>query len=153
MSKIPQELRQNIANNIRACRIRKFPGRGGARRCAEAFGVLPQQWSPWETGKRMPDESRLLRLADFFGVTVEYLRRDNSVIAFLPPMHRPSIAVGAVAKPQREMPKAEKPGSMESFYQLFEWFFSTLLNEGLTINYAAAEPGMEEVEKQSKVSD
>ena len=79
MGKIPTELRETIARNIRECRLKKFPGRGGGKKCAESFGVSPQQWSPWERGMRTPDEYRLSQIADFFGVTVEYLRRDNSV--------------------------------------------------------------------------
>ena len=79
MGKIPDELRIIIARNIRECRATKYPGRGGGKKCAEAFGVSPQQWSPWERGARTPDEERLSRLAGFFGVTVEYLRRDNRV--------------------------------------------------------------------------
>jgi len=79
MGKIPQELRNTIAQNIRKCRIDKFPGRGGGKKCAEAFGVSPQQWSPWERGMRTPDELRLSQIAEFFGVTVEHLRRDNTI--------------------------------------------------------------------------
>lgn len=79
MGKIPNELRETIAKNIRECRMKKFPGRGGGKKCAESFGVSPQQWSPWERGMRTPDELRLSQIADFFGVTVEFLRRDNSV--------------------------------------------------------------------------
>ncbi len=75
MGRIPDELRQIIAANIRAERMKKFPGRGGGKRCAEAFGVSPQQWSPWERGMRTPDEFRLQQLADFFCVTVEHMRR------------------------------------------------------------------------------
>lgn len=77
MGKIPQPLREIIGRNIRDCRKKKFPGRGGAKQCALAFGVSPQQWSPWERGGRTPDESRLEQIAGFFGVTVEFLRRDN----------------------------------------------------------------------------
>lgn len=77
MGRIPDSLREAIGRNIRDCRVKKFPGRGGAKKCAEAFGVSPQQWSPWEKGTRMPDELRLQKLAEFFGVTVEDLRRDN----------------------------------------------------------------------------
>ncbi len=78
MGKIPNELREAIARNIRDCRLKKFPGRGGGKKCAESFGVSPQQWSPWERGMRTPDELRLSQIAAFFGVTVEYLRRDHS---------------------------------------------------------------------------
>ncbi len=78
MGKIPQELREVIARNIRECRQKKHPGRGGGKRCAEEFGVSPQQWSPWERGMRTPDEKRMGELAEFFGVTVSFLREDHT---------------------------------------------------------------------------
>lgn len=78
---MPKELRDTIARNICDCRVKKFPGRGGGKKCAEAFGVSPQQWSPWERGIRTPDESRLVEIAKFFDVTVEYLRRDHRTIS------------------------------------------------------------------------
>lgn len=77
MGKIPNDLREAIARNIKTQREKKFPGRGGGKKCAEAFGVSPQQWSPWERGMRTPDEMRLKQIADFFELTVEDLRRDN----------------------------------------------------------------------------
>ncbi len=75
MGRIPAELRASIAANIRSERLKKYPGRGGGKQCAKDFGVSPQQWSPWERGKRTPDELRLEAIAEFFGVTVAYLRR------------------------------------------------------------------------------
>ena len=75
MGKIPTELRDAIAGNIKEERLKKFPERGGGKKCAEAIGVSPQQWSPWERGMRVPDEERLKAIAKFFDVTVEYLRR------------------------------------------------------------------------------
>lgn len=77
MGKVPVVLRKNIAVNIKKCRCEKFPEWGGAKKCAEAFGVTPQQWSQWERGAHMPDEFRMIRLAGFFGVSTEWLRRDN----------------------------------------------------------------------------
>lgn len=77
MGKMPDALRETIARNIRDCRLTKFPGRGGGKRCAESFGVSPQQWSPWESGKRTPDELRLEQIASFFSTTVEWFRRDH----------------------------------------------------------------------------
>jgi len=77
MGKMPDALRETIARNIRDCRLRKYPGRGGGKKCAESFGVSPQQWSPWESGKRTPDELRLEQIASFFGTTVEWFRRDH----------------------------------------------------------------------------
>ncbi len=90
MGKIPNHLRETIARNIRAYRVQKYPGRGGAKQCAEIFGVSPQQWSPWERGLRTPDESRLLQIAKFFNVTVEDLRRDTSDSS-TPPTPPPAI--------------------------------------------------------------
>lgn len=78
MGKIPQMLRDNVAKNIRNCRSRKYSRWGGSKQCAEDFGVSPKQWSQWERGVHMPDEFRMQEIARFFGVSTEYLRRDNS---------------------------------------------------------------------------
>ncbi len=78
MGKIPVDLRKNIATNIRGCRDKRYPMWGGAKLCAMDFGVTPQQWSRWERGAHMPDEFRMQELASFFGVSTEYLRRDNA---------------------------------------------------------------------------
>ena len=78
MGKIPVDLRTNVATNIRNCRNRKYPQWGGSKKCAADFGVSPQQWSQWERGAHMPDEFRMMEIARFFGVSIEYLRRDNS---------------------------------------------------------------------------
>lgn len=104
MAKIPAELRETIAWNIRVCRMRKYPGRGGGKKCAEQFGVSPQQWSPWERGMRTPEEARLSRIAEFFGVTVEYLRRDNRARRNAPPPER-----------QREPPPEYSGGDVFAF--------------------------------------
>ncbi|MCD7907253.1 MAG: helix-turn-helix domain-containing protein [Clostridium sp.] len=73
MHPLPQAVRDCIGKNIRACREMKFPGRGGQKQCAEAFGVTQQQWSPWESGARTPNSRRLRDIAAFFGVSVEFL--------------------------------------------------------------------------------
>ncbi|MCD8351202.1 MAG: helix-turn-helix transcriptional regulator [Planctomycetaceae bacterium] len=77
MPQLPQAIRSAIAQSIRRHRLQKFPGRGGAKACAEAFGVLPQQWSPWERGIRTPSEPHMQRLAEFFDTTIEEMRRPN----------------------------------------------------------------------------
>lgn len=145
MGKIPQELRKNIASNIRECRKKKFPGRGGAKTCAQAFGVSPQQWSPWETGKRVPDEARLTRLAEFFDVSVEYLRRDNSMNhpfgvgqRFSHPAYRQERFR---LHPKR--PEPENPGSAESFYWLADWLVTTLLAKGMTVSIKTRDQRLE----------
>lgn len=146
MGKIPQELRQIIARNIRNCRLKKYPGRGGGKRCAEAFGVSPQQWSPWERGMRTPDELRLSQIARFFGVTVEDLRRDTSQPRSQPtpppsttspkdevqppPQHVPP---NPYAYSTPGMPPMDLPGSSASFYWLARYFIHYLMTEGITV--------------------
>lgn len=78
MGKIPSELREAISGNIKEERLKKFPGYGGSKKCSKAFGVSQQQWSPWERGLRVPDETRQKAIAAFFEVTVEYLRRPKN---------------------------------------------------------------------------
>lgn len=144
---MPAELQKTIAANIRACRLEKFPGRGGAKKCAEAFGVSPQQWSPWERGMRTPDETRLQRIADFFGVTVEYLRRDNTVRPNRPeppppPMPErnpgqcrdcPNAGPNPYAWRLPGMSSLDPPGSPASFYLLARHVVDRLVAEGVKV--------------------
>jgi Predicted transcriptional regulators len=100
MGKIPQSLRETIARNIRECRMKKYPNRGGSKQCAEAIGVSPQQWSPWERGQRTPDEARLESIAKFFDVSVEFLRRDNRPVPGTPSGSPPaSITDPSISNP------------------------------------------------------
>ncbi len=133
MGKIPKDLREAIARNIRDCRMKKFPGRGGGKKCAEEFGVSPQQWSPWERGMRTPDELRLSQIADFFGVSVEFLRRDNFAkkienVSDRPGIHLyPDFAQHSIAPALREpeappygLPSLRRDDNMVSLSNLSE---------------------------------
>ncbi len=147
MGTIPHQLREIIARNIEECRQKKFPGRGGEKKCAEAFGVSPQQWSPWERGRRTPDETRLSQIADFFGVTVEWMRRDNR-----PPSARPTPKLpppvieqgfpdmgllrdiaGADFPPPPSWNSAP-PGSPASFFWLAHRFVMSIETHGLRLD-------------------
>jgi transcriptional regulator with XRE-family HTH domain len=145
MGKIPDGLRDIIAHNIHACRTTKYPGRGGGKKCAEEFGVSPQQWSPWETGKRTPDETRLEKIAEFFGVTVEFLRRDNRNPP--PPIpDRPeqetsshtgletTEAIPGIDVPPPPGWQPEPPGSPASFFWLARYFVTQLQRNGLRLD-------------------
>ena len=49
---------------------------------AAALGISRQAYSNYESGKRQPDNTTLSEIADFFGVTVDYLLgRDNESLA------------------------------------------------------------------------
>jgi transcriptional regulator with XRE-family HTH domain len=76
MGRLTREEKEIIAYNISEQRKMRYPGHGGGKKCAAAFGIPPQQWSPWESGGRTPDDNRLNQIAQFFNVTVADLRRE-----------------------------------------------------------------------------
>lgn len=134
MGKIPNELREVIAWNIRECRYNRFPGQGGSKQCAEAFKVPPQQWSHWETGKRTPSEASLARIAQFFDKTVEYMRRDN---------RRPTSA-GASDSSRTSLNNDDEDqiilGTPESFYWLVRDFLNTIKTDGIKVRIDHSPP-------------
>ena len=141
MGRIPSALREIIALNIRNCRLIKFPGRGGGKKCAEAFGVSPQQWSPWERGIRTPDEMRLSQIADFFGMSVEWMRSD----------HRPQQSAGSAAlNTENAIPSSAgippsssynpaPPGSPASFFWLAHRVVMSMETTGLRLDRESLE--------------
>lgn len=64
-------------------RIRELRERKGLRQIdvAEATGIDQKTLSNYETGKTNPDSYALIRLADFFEVSIDYLvgRRDSAI--------------------------------------------------------------------------
>ncbi len=130
MGRIPQALRETIARNIKICRMEKFPGDGGAKRCSEAFGARPQQWSQWERGMQTPDECRLAQIAEFFGVTVEWLRTNkNTPLGEISQDFLRQI-MGVHPISQWEIPP---PGSPASFYNLARDFFRNEATRGIRV--------------------
>lgn len=152
MGRIPVELRATVAHNIRACRTDAYPGRGGSKKCAEAFGVSQQQWSQWEKGKRIPDELRMKQIAAFFGKTVEFLRRDNQPTrstvkapepaerSALPPSPPPTLELGprpgiaGLDYPPPASWQSPPPGSPESFFWLARHFVAMLEKKEIRID-------------------
>ncbi len=51
---------------------------------AELFSISSGTIAMWETNKRIPDTSMLIRIADFFGVTVDYLLGNSNVPTITP---------------------------------------------------------------------
>lgn len=43
------------------------------RELSQIIGVTQQAIAKWETGKAEPDSATIIRLADFFGVSIDYL--------------------------------------------------------------------------------
>lgn len=46
----------------------------------KTLNVTPQSISNYETGKRMPEISELIKLADYFGVSIDYLVGRTAII-------------------------------------------------------------------------
>ncbi len=53
--------------------LRERAGYGSQQSFADAFGVAQSTVGGWEAGKREPNYSTTLRLAKFFGVSIDYL--------------------------------------------------------------------------------
>ncbi|MCC8189918.1 MAG: helix-turn-helix domain-containing protein [Planctomycetes bacterium] len=70
-----------IGCNLKRLRQKKFPGHGGAKKCAEQFGVAAQAWSQWERGVKMPNDINQRKLALFFGVSVVAIRGEQHAVA------------------------------------------------------------------------
>ncbi len=155
MAIIPDELRATIAHNIRACRLKKFPGRGGSMKCAAALGVSPQQLSQWERGNRSPEKTRLDQIAAFFGVSPAWLHSEHapvpSAAAPLQPATTPAppsadtnfhLTDEAFAnilnkidlKAARDAWAQASPGSAASFFYLARFFVMHMQRNGLRID-------------------
>ncbi len=147
MGRIPDELRQIIAANIRAERMKKYPGRGGGKKCTEAFGVSPQQWSPWERAMRTPDELRLSQIADFFGVTVEHMRRDHSASENKPDVS--SLSSNASQYPEPSLNDTSRAED-KTLYQL-QKEISGLAWDGVRLNVSLSIVLSKEEKQQSMI--
>ncbi len=150
MGRMPEDLRATIAHNIRTCRCLYYPGRGGAKSCAEEFGVSPQQWSPWENGRRTPDEIRLQQLAAFFNVTVEFLRTDHEAKSVTSPAESEAERIEPAAAsvpgcsndnriPGIDVPpppawQPDPPGSPASFFWLTRHYLERLVTGGVRLD-------------------
>ncbi|GEM_PF-4539235 len=71
------ELVKAVSRTITKLRERIFPGYGGKKKCAEAFGVHPQVWRDWEKGHRTPGPVYQRKLTEFFDVTLSQLRGET----------------------------------------------------------------------------
>ena len=80
---------------------------------ADRIGVSRQAVSRWELGSTMPDAPNLVKLADLFEVTTDYLLRENQ---------GEQIRVSVPSEPVREaqaLPKAEAGREKKTGHLLF----------------------------------
>lgn len=70
-----------FAENIRILRTKKEKSQ---QDIADYLQITRQAYSYYENGKRQPDYETLLKLAEYFGVTVDYLLRGDSDSECLP---------------------------------------------------------------------
>lgn len=59
--------------SIRLKELRESAGYRSQQSFADAFGVAQSTVGNWEAGKREPNYEITIRLADFFGVSIDYL--------------------------------------------------------------------------------
>lgn len=71
---------------------------------ADRLGVSRQAISRWELGATLPDAPNLLKLSDLFGVSVDYLLRDeHETEGDLPPMKEASRKISAYTKKRNKL--------------------------------------------------
>ena len=73
------DIKKNIAENISSLRMANGLSQS---KLAESLGYTDKAVSKWERGESVPDISVLKRIADMFGVTVDYLISKNSASVF-----------------------------------------------------------------------
>lgn len=119
---VANKLKSIISKNIKKCRLKAFPGHGGGRRCAAAFGVTPSQWSHWENNRRIPDEYIRSQLAVFFGIPEsEFVKpsfaADTVAVKESPPLRdcRQMNALGVIPAALPENVMAELAGRIAKF--------------------------------------
>lgn len=78
-----------IGNRIKELRTKKGTTQEAV---ANVLGVSPQAISKWEQNTTMPDISILVPLADYFGVSVDYLLREPTKDAVVDPEQHVEIA-------------------------------------------------------------
>ena len=69
---------------------------------ASEFGISSGTIAMWETGKRMPDLNMVAKIADYFGVTVDYLADRESELGNGD--HRVQI----LARKTKDLPESER---------------------------------------------
>lgn len=77
---------------------------------AARIGVSRQAVSRWELGSTMPDAPNLVKLADLFGVTTDYLLRETQAEALRSPT--PSEPMPETAPPKSLPENRRKPGQL-----------------------------------------
>ncbi len=80
-------------------KLRKARGMSQEELAGE-MGVSRQAISRWESGETLPDAANLLKLSDLFGVTADYLLRDEQTES--QPMQAVPAAPSAAPKPGRQ---------------------------------------------------
>lgn len=111
-----KDIRIVIANNISALRAEEGLTQ---LKLAEALNYSDKAVSKWERGEALPDVTVLKSIADYFGVTVDYLLTEE---------HKGECTPRAVARQ-----KAKSRVAISAISVLLIWFLATLAFAVLTI--------------------
>lgn len=61
------------------CKLRDSKGVKDAD-VAKATGITKSTFSDWKNGRSKPKDEKLLKIADYFGVTLDYLRTGEDIV-------------------------------------------------------------------------
>lgn len=85
---------------------------------AEVLEVSRQSVSKWETGQSVPDLDKIIKLADLFGVTTDYLLRETEA----PPQMEPQIVY--LERPREE--ESPRPKERSAGFLVFMVLYWTI---------------------------
>ena len=74
---------------------------------AEALGVSRQSVSKWESGSALPDTDKIVAMSELFGVSTDYLLKNDSV-ASEPDTYNPPVQIEITEKDDNMPPKKKK---------------------------------------------
>lgn len=100
----------NISNLLKTLRTEKELSQA---QLAEVLGITQDSISLWEKGKRVPDTQYVVKLADFFGVSTDYLLGRSDELGYVTVQSSPTVPALADDEAQllalfRKMDRAQK---------------------------------------------
>lgn len=108
---------------------------------ADALNVSRQSVSKWESGNSIPDLNKILKMAELFGVTTDYLLKDDIVaVETAGPDSDPHVVklsiedVNAYAEAKVKAAKMISKGVMTIIYAVIPLFMMLALSEGNMIS-------------------
>lgn len=100
-------------------RLQELRGNISQRKCAENLGVRIANYNKWETGVNIPNYKTLIQIADYYGVTLDYLtgRVDYNDIEYKSSCEQTCLSENAL-KGLQHIKNSSEHGNIDLFHTL-----------------------------------